>query len=79
MGKLDAMGVAEIARRLDVSRSRAARIVREKGFPEPVAVLTDTVIWKTADVEAWISQHRPAKEGETQPFSCPRLAAGESS
>lgn len=65
MGKLDVMGVAEIARRLGVSRSRAAQIVREEGFPEPVAVLTGIVIWEAADVEAWISKHRASqKQGE---------------
>lgn len=53
------MGVAEIALRLGVSRSRAAQIVRERGFPEPAARLIGIVIWETADVEAWIAQHRP--------------------
>lgn len=63
MGKLDVMGVAEIARRLGVSRSRAAQIVRERGFPDPAARLTGIVIWETADVEAWIAAHRkPAAE-----------------
>lgn len=64
MGKLDVMGVAEIAARLGISRSRAAQIVREKRFPEPAAVLTGIVIWETADVEAWIAEHRPAKDDE---------------
>lgn len=66
MGKLDVMGVAEIARRLGVSRSRAAQIVREKSFPDPAAVLTGIVIWETADVEAWIATHR-TKPDEDEP------------
>ena len=59
MGKLDVMGVAEIARRIGVSRSRASQIVRERGFPEPAARLIGIVIWETKDVEAWITTHRP--------------------
>lgn len=53
------MGVAEVAARLGVTRSRAAQIVRERGFPEPAARLTGMDIWETADVEAWIAAHRP--------------------
>lgn len=59
MGQLALMGVAEIGVRLGVTRSRAAQIVLEKGFPEPAARLTMGVIWETADVEAWIARHRP--------------------
>jgi len=67
VGKLDVMGVAEIARRLGVSRSRAAQIVRERGFPEAAARLVGIVIWETTDVEAWIATHRPpADEGDTE-------------
>lgn len=64
MGKLDVMGVAEIAARLGVSRSRAAQIVLQKGFPEPAARLVGIVIWETADVEAWIAIHRPPPADE---------------
>lgn len=64
MGKLDVMGVAEIAHRIGVSRSRAAQIVRERGFPEPAARLIGIIIWETADVEAWIATHRPVVEDD---------------
>lgn len=60
------MGVAEIAARLGVSRSRAAQIVRERTFPEPVARLTGMDIWLTDDVERWIREHRTT-EGPTAP------------
>lgn len=68
MGRLDVMGVAEIALRLRVSRSRASQIVRERGFPEPAAQLIGIVIWETADVEAWIATHRPsaAEDDDTE-------------
>lgn len=63
------MGVAEIASRLGVSRSRAAQIVRERSFPEPAARLIGIVIWETADVEAWIRTRRPKlAEGEPLPY-----------
>jgi prophage regulatory protein len=58
------MGVAEIAQRLGVSRSRAAQIVRERTFPEPAARLIGIVIWETADVERWVAEHRPPPVNE---------------
>jgi len=67
MGRLDVMGVAEIAHRLGVSRPRASQIVRERNFPEPAARLVGIVIWETRDVEAWIAKHRkPAAEDDTE-------------
>jgi prophage regulatory protein len=66
VGKLDVMGVAEIALRLGVTKSRASQIVARKGFPEPAARLIGQDIWETKDVEAWISVNRPPKpEGES--------------
>lgn len=59
MGQRELMGVAEIAVRLGVSRSRAAQIVNSKGFPDPAAHLLMGVIWEASDVEAWIAKHRP--------------------
>lgn len=59
MGKLALMGVAEIGIRLGVSRSRAAQIVKEKGFPETAATLIMGQVWEASDVEAWIAKRRP--------------------
>lgn len=59
MTKVDVMGVAEIAIRLGVTRSRASQIVRERDFPEPAARLIGIVIWATVDVEDWIARRRP--------------------
>lgn len=49
------MGVTEIAALLGVSRQRADQISRQKGFPEPVAVLSGgrQRIWNAADVRKW--------------------------
>lgn len=59
MVKLDLMGTTEIRERLGVSKSRVHQLVREKGFPEPVARVSGVTIWLTQDVEAWIAAHRP--------------------
>lgn len=49
------MGVTEIAELLGVSRQRADQLSRQKGFPEPVAVLSNgrQRIWAAEDVRAW--------------------------
>jgi prophage regulatory protein len=62
MAKLDLVGTVEIRVRLGVSKARVHQLVREKGFPEPVAVVSGVRIWQRADVEAWIAAHRPPKE-----------------
>lgn len=51
--KLNLVGAAEIANMLGVSRQRVNQIVREKGFPDPVAELTAGRIWLLEDVQAW--------------------------
>jgi prophage regulatory protein len=53
------MGTTEIARRLRVSRERAAQLTRYREFPEPYQRLSMGNIWAVPDVEAWIAVHRP--------------------
>lgn len=55
------MGIFEIAERLGVSKKRAEQIVKQKGFPDGRR-LTLGWVFSTADVEAWIAKHRPAKD-----------------
>jgi hypothetical protein len=46
-------GVAEVARALNISKSRASRLARSTGFPVPVATLSSGPIWVKAHVEGW--------------------------
>jgi predicted DNA-binding transcriptional regulator AlpA len=59
---VDLMGVTEIAALLGVSRQRADQLSRQKGFPEPVAVLSNgrQRIWDAGEVRAWASR-RPSQ------------------
>lgn len=61
------MGVWEIAQRLGVGRQRAGILAKQKGFPDPVAVLRMGQVWDGDQVEAWIAANRPelAEEPET--------------
>jgi predicted DNA-binding transcriptional regulator AlpA len=53
-GRLDLVGVTEIAEMLGVSRQRVDQIVRSDGrFPKPVAELHAGRIWLRTDVAAW--------------------------
>lgn len=65
---LDVVGVAEIARKLGVSRQRVHEIIRsDTDFPEPAAELSAGRIWKAPDVERWMSaRERRAKEVEVE-------------
>ncbi|MEV6799215.1 hypothetical protein AB0M91_12845 [Micromonospora rifamycinica] len=57
---MDLVGVSEIRTMLgNVSRQRASVIANQRNFPEPVAVLAMGKVWRKADVEAWIREHRP--------------------
>jgi prophage regulatory protein len=67
VAKPDVMGLAEIARRLGISKRYARELAGKKGFPDPTRLEMGQV-WSVEDVEAWISQHRPAKaQGATAP------------
>ena len=58
--QLRIMGAHEIRVRLGgVSRQRVYQITSRDGFPAPVADLAQGKVWLTADVEAWVAQHRP--------------------
>lgn len=57
---------AEIARAMGVGRQRAYQISRQKGFPDPIAVLEAGQIWLAEDVEAWIRENRPALAEEPE-------------
>lgn len=57
------MGQAEIADRLGVSRQRVQQLVARPDWPKPYVTLAMGKVWKTDDVEAWISEHRPADPG----------------
>lgn len=61
------MGTWEIAERLGLSRSRTNQLVREKGFPDPVAVLKAGMIWEVDDVEAWIAKRRRPRDPQSEP------------
>ena len=58
MGIPDVVGIAEIAERLGVTKSRADQISRQRHFPLGKKLKMGTVYERT-DVEAWIAKHRP--------------------
>ena len=54
------MGAHEIRIRLGgVSRQRAYQITSRADFPAPIADLMQGKVWLTADVAAWVAEHRP--------------------
>lgn len=53
------MGLAEIAIRLGLSKTRARQIAAARGFPAPAATLIMGQIWRAGDVERWIRKNRP--------------------
>jgi predicted DNA-binding transcriptional regulator AlpA len=57
-------GVREIANALGVSKQRASQLVRQKGFPDPVAMIGDREGWRPRDVTAWIRRNRATQPTE---------------
>jgi predicted DNA-binding transcriptional regulator AlpA len=49
---------ADLARHWGLTRSRAWQIVREPGFPEPVACVNGCDVWFVAEVEHWRKHER---------------------
>ncbi|MGD0285097.1 MAG: hypothetical protein ABSC31_01760 [Acidimicrobiales bacterium] len=50
---MDLVGVSEIAELLGITRQRADQLLRQKGAPEPVAVLTQGRVFLREDIERW--------------------------
>jgi len=52
------LGMAELSRRLGVSRQRVHQLRRTyKDFPEPVAQLACGDVWHLVDVDEWLHAH----------------------
>jgi predicted DNA-binding transcriptional regulator AlpA len=57
--KLDLVGLAEVAELLKTSRTQANRWARREDFPEPVANLRATPVWRRSDVQRWAKRRKP--------------------
>jgi predicted DNA-binding transcriptional regulator AlpA len=55
----DLVGLAEVAAILKTSRTQANRWTRREDFPEPIARLRATPVWRADDVKAWAKQRKP--------------------
>jgi len=55
----DLAGLAEVAAMLNTSRTQAKRWTRREDFPEPVARLRATPVWRADEVKAWAKQRKP--------------------
>jgi predicted DNA-binding transcriptional regulator AlpA len=55
----DLVGLAEVAAMLNTSRTQANRWTRREDFPEPIARLRATPVWRADDVKAWAKQRKP--------------------
>lgn len=45
--------IGDVAKMLDVSRSRADQLSRQAGFPEPIGLLAGGRVWDLTQVEEW--------------------------
>ena len=57
--KLNLAGTAEVAEVLQVTRRHAIRLTNEPDFPEPIARLRATPVWRRGDVEHWQKKRKP--------------------
>ncbi|WP_239341746.1 AlpA family transcriptional regulator [Frankia sp. CiP3] len=57
----------DIAQRLKISTERARQLSHRAGFPAHVQQARHIRLWRAADVEAWISEHRPGRAVQEDP------------
>lgn len=50
---MELVGPKEVADMLGVSRQRVSQLAKQRGFPEPVAVLRAGKIWDADEIRAW--------------------------
>ncbi|ADP84394.1 DNA-binding protein [Pseudofrankia inefficax] len=57
----DVWTTGDIGRRLGISAERARQLSHRDGFPAPSVAHGKVRLWRPADVEQWIGEHRPDK------------------
>lgn len=67
VGLPDLVGVAEVARYLNVRKQRVSQLAKTRAFPAPVAILSATPIWKKSDVVSFAARRRRAAKGPNKP------------
>lgn len=50
---LTVLGCVEISTMLGISTVRARQLTNSRGFPAPLAILTQGRVWSTTQVERW--------------------------
>jgi predicted DNA-binding transcriptional regulator AlpA len=65
-GQFRLVGTHEIRVRLGgkISRQRIHKLTNRHDFPKPVAELAQGKVWLGADVDAWITAHRPTQASQ---------------
>lgn len=62
-GAIDLVTRGHIARRLHLSRARAAAAAASPGFPAPIGRLGQSPVWRWAEVRAWAEGAAGSPEG----------------
>jgi prophage regulatory protein len=58
------VGVAEVARMLDVSKQRVSQLARDyEDFPSAEVELASGRVWKRSSIESWIRKHPARRPG----------------
>lgn len=60
------MGASEIGDRLGVSRQRVQQLIARPDWPQPYDEIAMGKVWRIEDVEAWIREHRPTDQHDTE-------------
>jgi prophage regulatory protein len=64
--KVQLMGAWEIRQRLGYTREWVQRLIVRRDFPEPYQTLRMGSVWDAEDVDAWIAEHRPTLNEDTE-------------
>lgn len=55
-------GLAELADILGVTKRTALRYTKRDGFPQPIATLAATPVWRTEDLIRWRDANLPFRQ-----------------
>lgn len=62
MSELRLLPIAEVCRKVGVTRTHIYRLMKEQGFPRPVRLSAQSRAWRNDELDRWIEERSAMRE-----------------